>query len=111
QQDHPAYHLWHELADHRREYRLDVFESGEISNSITKFEKEIDQKISAEIKHQISEVSQGFPWLLKKLCINLYEGLTKGERADSLLLDLDVERLFQADLNILSQQEHVCLKL
>ncbi|WP_029808477.1 restriction endonuclease [Vibrio parahaemolyticus] len=111
QQDHPAYHLWHELADHRREYRLDVFESGEISNSITKFEREIDQKISAEIKHQISEVSQGFPWLLKKLCINLYEGLTKGERADSLLLDLDVERLFQADLNILSQQEHVCLKL
>lgn len=111
QQDHPAYHLWHELADHRREYRLDVFESGEISKSITKFEKEIDQKISAEIRHQISEVSQGFPWLLKKLCINLYEGIAKGEKADSLLLDLDVERLFQADLNILSPQELVCLKL
>lgn len=111
QQDHPAYHLWHELADHRREYRLDVFERGEISNSITKFEKEIDQKISAEIRHQISEVSQGFPWLLKKLCINLYEGIAKGEKADSLLLDLDVERLFQVDLNILSPQELVCLKL
>ena len=36
QQDHPAYHLWHELADHRREYRLDVFERGETSKSITK---------------------------------------------------------------------------
>ncbi|GAA0537423.1 hypothetical protein GCM10009098_01080 [Rheinheimera aquimaris] len=111
QQDHPAYHLWHELADHRREYRLDVFESGEISSSITKFEKEINQKVSAEIRHQISEVSQGYPWLLKKLCINLYEGIKKGEKADSLLLDLDVGRLFQADLNNLSQQELMCLKL
>lgn len=111
QQDHPAYHLWHELADHRREYRLDVFENGEISKSITKFEKEIGQKISAEIRHQISEVSQGFPWLLKKLCINLYEGMSKGEKVDSVLLDLDIERLFQADLNILSHPESVCLKL
>lgn len=111
QQDHPAYHLWHELADHRREYRLDVFESGEISSSITKFEKEIKQKISAEIRHQISEVSQGYPWLLKKLCINLYESIKKGEKTDSLLLDLDVGRLFQADLNNLSSQELVCLRL
>lgn len=111
QQDHPAYHLWHGLADHRREYRLDVFESGEISKSITKFEKEVAQKISVEIRHQITEVSQGFPWLLKKLCINLYEGMTKGEKADSVLLDLDIKRLFEADLNILSPQELACLKL
>ena len=111
QQDHPAYHLWHELADHRKEFRLDVFESGEISNSIKKFEKEINQKISVETKHQISEVSQGFPWLLKKLCINIFEGISKGEKADAVLLDLDVERLFQADLSILSPQESVCLRL
>jgi len=111
QQDHPAYHLWHELADHRREFRLDVFESGEISSSITKFEKEINQKVSAEIRHQISEVSQGYPWLLKKLCINLYENIKKGEKTDSTLLDLDVGRLFDADLNNLTSQELTCLRL
>ena len=111
QQDHPAYHLWHELSDHRREYRLDVFDSGDTSKSITKFEKEIGQKVSAEIRHQISEVSQGFPWLLKKLCINLYEGIVKGEKTDTLLLDLDIERLFEADLTILSPQELSCLRL
>jgi hypothetical protein len=110
-QDHPAYHLWHELSDHRREYRLDVFDKGEISNSITKFEKEIGQKVSAEIRHQISEFSQGFPWLLKKLCINLYEGIVKGVKADTLLMDLDIERLFEADLTILNNQELSCLKL
>ncbi|WP_210525928.1 restriction endonuclease [Pantoea ananatis] len=111
QQDHPAYHLWHELTDYRREFRLDVFENGEISRSITKFEKEINQKISAEIRHQISEVSQGYPWLLKKLCINIYENIKKGERTDSLLLDLDAGRLFEADINNLSQPEYTCLKL
>ena len=111
QQDHPAYHLWHELSDHRKEFRLDVFESGEISNSLTKFEKEIDQKISAEIRYQVSQVSQGFPWLLKKLCINLYEGIVKGENTDSLFVDLDIKRLFEADLDVLTQQELVCLRL
>jgi hypothetical protein len=111
QQDHPAYHLWHELSDHRKEFRLDVFENGEISNSLTKFEKEIGQKISADIRHQISQVSQGFPWLLKKLCINLYEGIVKGENTDSLFVDLDIKRLFEADLDVLTHQESVCLRL
>jgi hypothetical protein len=60
QQDHPAYHMWHELADHRREYRLDVFDKGEIAKSITAFEKEIKQKVTAETRHQISNSSQGF---------------------------------------------------
>ena len=111
QQDHPAYHMWHELADHRREYRLDVFDKGEIAKSITAFEKEIKQKVTAETRHQISNSSQGFPWLLKKLCINLYEGMSKGEGSKSLPVDLDAERLFHSDLEPLSSQEMTCLKL
>jgi len=111
QQDHPAYHMWHELSDHRRVYKLDVFDSGEISKSITTFEKEVQQKIPIEIRHQIVHSSQGFPWLLKKLCINLYENLKKGEGADSILVDLDVRRLFENDLDLLSPPEHTCLKI
>ena len=111
QQDHPAYHMWHELADHRREYKLDVFDNGEISQSITQFEKEIGQKITAQSRHQIAHSSQGFPWLLKKLCINLYEGVSKGEGSESILVDLDAERLFESDLETLSQSEISCLKL
>lgn len=111
QQDHPAYHMWHELSDHRREYKLDVFDSGEISQSITKFEKEIGQKITAESRHQITHSSQGFPWLLKKLCINLYEGISKGEGSESILVDLDAGRLFESDLESLTPSELTCLKL
>ncbi len=111
QQDHPAYHMWHELADHRKEYRLDVFDRGEILNSMTKFEKEVNQKIPAGTRHQILQASQGFPWLLKKLCINLYEGIVRGEKADTLLVELDVKSLFEADLNLLSIAELACLRL
>lgn len=111
QQDHPAYHMWHELSDHRREYRLDVFDNGEISKSITRFEKEINHKVNAGTRHQITQSSQGFPWLLKKLCINLYEGIIKGEGSKSILVDLDVGRLFESDLELLLPQELTCLRL
>ena len=111
QQDHPAYHMWHELSDYRRVFKLDIFDSGEIAKCINTFEKEIQQKIPIEIRHQISHSSQGFPWLLKKLCINLYESIKKGEGADSILIDLDVSRLFETDLEVLSPAEHTCLKL
>lgn len=111
QQDHPAYHMWHELSDHRREYRLEVFDSGEVTKSVTMFEKAVGQKLGAETRHQIVHSSQGFPWLIKKLCINLFEGMTKGEGSESLFVDLDVGRLFESDLISLSTQEIACLKM
>ena len=111
QQDHPAYHMWHELADYRRVHKLDVFDNGEIAKSLTTFEKEVDYKIPIEIRHQIAHSSQGFPWLLKKLCINLNENIKKGIGAESIQIDLDVSSLFNNDLQLLTQPEHTCLKL
>ncbi|WP_286300762.1 restriction endonuclease [Vibrio apostichopi] len=111
QQDHPAYHMWHELKDLRREYRLEIFDSGEVSKSITTFEKEFDQKITPDIRHQITYACQGFPWLLKKLCINLRESYKRGSSADVSLADLDVARLFANDLEQLSQSERTCLDI
>ena len=109
QQDHPAYHIWHELSDHRREYKLTGFDKGEISKAITAFEKEAIFKLPAEIRHQISDSCQGFPWLLKKLCIHLYDNLDLEHGADSTLLELDVSTLFESDLQTLNQGESSCL--
>lgn len=110
QQDHPAYHMWHDLADYRKVYKLNVFDPGEISASITKFEKEIQRQIPVEIRHQLTHNSQGFPWLLKKLCINLYENIIKGDD-DSILPDFDVRALFEEDVASLSPEEFSCLKV
>lgn len=111
QQDHPAYHMWHNLSDYRRVYKLDVFNNGENTKVLTAFEKEIKQKIPPETRYQIAQSSQGFPWLLKKLCINLYENIKKGKTDESILIDLDVGRLFQNDLELLSPSERTCLQL
>ncbi|WP_241005091.1 hypothetical protein, partial [Pseudomonas viridiflava] len=92
-------------------YKLDVFLNGEISKAITTFEKEIDQKIPVEIRHQISNSSQGFPWLLKKLCINLYDNMKKETDGEALVVELDVSRLFENDIENLTPQEYSCLKL
>jgi hypothetical protein len=110
-QDHPAYYMWHSLRDLRKEYRLDIFDNGEISKSITTFEKEFEQKITPDIRHQISYGCQGFPWLLKKLCINLRESYKRGAMRDISLVDLDVARLFSSDLELLSPSEKTCLDL
>ena len=110
-QDHPAYHMWHELSDYRKVYKLDVFDSGEISKAITIFEKEIGKKLPNELRHQIGYSCQGFPWLLKKLCINVYENLQKGEGSTSVFGEIDVKRLFESDLDELSPSELTCLKL
>jgi hypothetical protein len=111
QQDHPAYNMWHELADYRKVYKLDVFDNGEITKSITTFEKEVDYKVPVELRHQITQSCQGFPWLLKKLCINLHESKKKGYNSESVLADLDVRRLFENDLEILTPPELYCLRI
>lgn len=111
QQDHPAYHMWHNLEDLRKSFKLDVFESGEIAKALTIFEKEANFKIKNDLRHQITAICQGYPWLLKKLCINLYESVQKGSSLDHISIELDVKRLFEADTETLTAQEMACLKL
>lgn len=111
QGDHPAYHMWHSLSDHRKNYKLDIFNSGEISASLTLFEKQTGQKIRSDLRHQISSSCQGFPWLLKKLCINLDEGIKKSGAQGAFNGTLDIAKLFQSDVEILTPPELTCLKL
>ena len=111
QQDHPAYYMWHDLSDHRRVFKLGVFDKGEVAKAISAFERESAIKLPVEIRHQISYSCQGFPWLLKKLCIHIYENRDNVAGADSTLLELDVGKLFESDIQSLSQPERACLKI
>ena len=110
-QDHPAYHMWHGLRDHRFEVSIGPFGHSEASEAITIFQRELGEKLLPGIRRQITENSQGYPWLLKKLCIHLYGQLSAGESQAKLVDTLDVERLFAEDLKALSQPEDYCLKL
>jgi hypothetical protein len=111
QQEHPAYHMWHNLADHRFEVQLLPFNAAEAGKTITLFEREFGKTLNKGLRHQIIENSRGFPWLLKKLCIHIFDQLRNGVSQSELAAkELDVKILFDRDLNRLTQPEVACIR-
>ncbi|MDP3877469.1 MAG: restriction endonuclease [Methylobacter sp.] len=110
--EHPAYFFWHQLSDYRITRKLAPFSDHESNAIINIFEKEIDQKLHHDLRHNLVASSQGYPWLLKKLCIHLYEKIDSGVNQDDLLENkLDVASLFKEDMESLSAAESSCLRL
>lgn len=111
QQDHPAYYMWHRLADHRFQVSLGPLSPSEVGRALGSFERELNERLRPEIRRQIAEISQGYPWLVKKLCIHLYEQLRAGGKQADFAETLDVASLFDRDLQQLTQPEQTCLTL
>lgn len=110
--EHPAYFFWHQLSDYRVTRKLVPFSDGESGAAISIFEKEINQKLHTDLKHNLIASSQGYPWLLKKLCIHLYEKIEHGfDQNDLLENKLDIASLFKEDMEELEPGEAACLKL
>lgn len=110
--EHPAYFFWHQLADYRVTRKLAPFSDHESNAVINKFEKEISQKLHNDLRHNLVASSQGYPWLLKKLCIHLYQKIDSGtDQSDLLENKLDVASLFKEDMEALNPAESSCLKL
>jgi len=111
-QDHPAYHMWHQLADHRYEVFLSPFSHADAEHSLRLFESELGERLRPELRRYLIENSQGYPWLLKKLCIHLYDQMQAGS-SQSQLEDtaLDIGSLFDRDLSDLTAPQTACVKL
>lgn len=109
-QEHPAYYMWHRLADHRLEVGLGPFSDPESTHALTLFEKELGRNLHPELRRQLIENSRGYPWLLKKLCIHIYEQISSGARQTDLRETLDARTLFERDLQPLSQPQRTCLR-
>lgn len=110
--EHPAYFFWHQLSDYRVTRKLAPFSDNESNTVINIFEKEIKQKLHHDLRHNLVASSQGYPWLLKKLCIHLYEKIENGVNQDDLLENkLDVASLFKADMETLTPAETICLRI
>lgn len=108
--ENPAYFFWHQLADYRITRKLTPFSDQDSASAINIFEKEIGQKLQNDLRHNLMVSSQGYPWLLKKICIHLYENIEQGVKQEDLLENqLDITKLFDGDLKQLSQTESSCL--
>ncbi|MBR0646890.1 restriction endonuclease [Plastoroseomonas hellenica] len=109
--EHNAYHLWHSLADRRREFELNLFSSGEVTIAINRFMKELGQAISPQLRRLLWDHCQGYPWLLKKLCIHILEQVRNGlDQSEILVRTLRIEELFSRDIERLSASELACTR-
>jgi hypothetical protein len=109
--EHPAYFFWHRLSDYRIVRRLNPFSDRESHAVINKFEEVIGEKVHSDLRHNLIVSSQGYPWLLKKLCIHLHEKIVSGQKQEELLENkLDISSLFASDLEELNANEVRALK-
>lgn len=109
--EHGAYHLWHNLSDRRHEIDLPPFNDREVSLAIGKFGRELGQPVAPQLRRLLEDNCQGFPWLLKKLCVNILDAVRNGsDQSDVLASGLNIGALFQKDISQLTAKELSCLK-
>lgn len=108
---HPAYHLWHQLADRRKTFKIREFGSKDIQKIIYKAQKALGEKLSPALKTRLLEQCQGFPWLLKKLLVHVLKKVSTTESQYLLLeRELDIIQLFKEDLSLIGDEQIRCLK-
>ncbi len=109
--EHNAYHMWHNLSDRRLELSMTPFSEREVSLAINRFAKELGHPLIPQLRRVLQDNCQGFPWLLKKLCVHILELSRNGiEQADILNKSINIQDLFSTDVENLAPSEHACLK-
>lgn len=94
-----------------RRVALDRFSGVETTALLNKLEEELRQPLRKDLEFFISEFSQGYPWLLKKLCAHVkaqrQAGVLQSDIANSLL---NIDELFEGDLRGLSDEQEDTLR-
>lgn len=109
--DHPAYDMWSSLRDRRKEFSIAPFSISEIRSAINIFGKQLGDTINPVLRNYLSNQCQGYPWLLKKLCIHVFELLNTGSSQENVIgRKLEIKELFDKDIAELTGEEHSCLK-
>ena len=92
-------------------FRLKQFSEVETNALLDKLGQELHTTLRKDLRFFISEFSQGYPWLLKKLCSHVknqrQKGLAQADIARSLL---NVEQLFSEDIEGLSDNQEDALR-
>lgn len=87
------------------------FTEEETNCLLDKLSVEIRSRLRKDLRFFLSEFSQGYPWLLKKLCAHVKaqraQGVSQAEMASGLL---NVAQLFQEDLGGLTAEEEDALR-
>ena len=106
-----AYLLWQQAKNFAHCMSVREFDPSETNGVIKQLEKSIGKPIDLDLKRRLIESSQGFPWLIKKLCIHSHKQIQAGKTIENLVeQDLNCEALFEDDVEGLSPDEIKALK-
>jgi len=110
-EDLPAYHMWYELKERRKEFKIEGFDNSEIFQQLKQLSEYLGEPLEKQLKRRLKEQCLGFPWLLKKLCIHIHKQIKMGtSQAELINTQFDIEQLFKDDLVGLSKSQVSCLR-
>jgi hypothetical protein len=99
------------IAEFSKRLSIGTFSEVETNALLDKLRMELRTQIRKDLRFLLSEFSQGYPWLLKKLCAHVKSqrenGVSQADIANKLL---NVEELFQDDLGGLSAEQEEALR-
>jgi predicted transcriptional regulator len=111
---HKAYHLWHGLTDKRIEFEVKNFlpeESLELLNQFDNHLRKRRKPLERKLKRWLLDHCPGFPWLLRKVCSDIYNQIL----SESEIIpgrQINIKELFDKDLEryITTGEQEACLK-
>lgn len=108
--EHPAYYMWSNLADRRKEFELQQFKLSEIKSAIGVFGKQLQEPVNPILANYLTKQCQGYPWLLKKLCIHVFKLIQDGNSQEYVIGQrLNIVDLFDRDISELTPDQHACV--
>ena len=105
------YQLRDSITSSSRRIPLETFSKVETTALLERLSDELRASLRKDLIFFLSDFSQGYPWLLKKLCAHVKSqretGIPQSEIANNLL---NIEELFQEDIRGLSPEEEETLR-
>ncbi|AFZ56411.1 restriction endonuclease [Anabaena cylindrica FACHB-243] len=101
----PRYHIWQELGKIRKDIEFDNFSYQDSLKLLDRFSEYLSQngkRLDPKIKKWLSENCHNLPWLIKKLCGDIYNQNIDQRQISSgnkkLITKFDIEKIFESDI-------------
>lgn len=105
------YRVQADIEDIAKKFHLQKFGEIETQSILQELEKEMRTRLRKDLGFQLSEYSQGLPWLLKKLCAHVIKQKERGIKQKELVERfLNIQELFDEDIRDLSPIQEEALR-
>lgn len=101
-----ASNQFNQLRDYAKCITVPEFNQNDAKQVVRQLESSIGKPIGNDLERRLIESSQGYPWLIKKLCIHTLKQYEKGKSIEELLeQELNYKELFDNDLLEVGNEE------